>query len=133
VGGASATPREVIVRVSYDGPDLALVASLSGLPAEDVIRLHAAGVYVVRMVGFLPGFAYLGGLEPRLVVARRSVPRPRVDAGSVAIAADYTAVYPFASPGGWNVIGHAQGAEMFRSDTGALLRLGDRVRFERVG
>jgi UPF0271 protein len=85
------------------------------------------------MLGFLPGFAYLNGLDPRLIAPRRRVPRPRVEAGSVAIAARYTAVYPFASPGGWNVIGHAEACELFRSDTGATLRLGDRVRFERVG
>jgi 5-oxoprolinase (ATP-hydrolysing) subunit A len=129
----SGTGRAVVIRARYDGPDLGEVATLSMRTPEEVIAMHATGIYVVRMLGFLPGFAYLGGLDPRLVAPRRRVPRPRVEAGSIAIAARYTAVYPFASPGGWNVIGHAEGCELFRSDTGATLRLGDCVRFERVG
>jgi len=133
VEAAREPARETIIRVVYDGPDLGEVAAAGSHPVEEVIRLHTAGVYVVRMMGFLPGFAYLGGLDPKLVVPRRKAPRPRVDAGSVAVGAEYTAVYPFASPGGWKLLGHAVDAEMFRSDTGATLRLGDRVRFERVG
>jgi UPF0271 protein len=125
-------PRDLVLRVHYDGADLHEVAAQASRSPEEVVRLHLASVYVVRMMGFLPGFAYLGGLEPQLVIPRRAVPRPRVEAGSVAIAAEYTAVYPFASPGGWNVIGHAIDAELFRNDTGARLRLGDRVRFEWV-
>ena len=127
------TPRELVIRTRYDGPDLGEVADLSGRTSEEVVGLHTSSAYFVGMLGFLPGFAYLNGLDPRLIAPRRRVPRPRVEAGSVAIAARYTAVYPFASPGGWNVIGHAEGCELFRSDTGATLRLGDRVRFERVG
>jgi 5-oxoprolinase (ATP-hydrolysing) subunit A len=130
---ASETPRELSIRARYDGPDLDEVAELVGRSREEVVDLHTSGVYFVGMLGFLPGFAYLGGLDPRLIAPRRRAPRPRVEAGSVAIAARYTAVYPFASPGGWNVIGHAEGCELFRSDAGATLRLGDRVRFERVG
>jgi UPF0271 protein len=126
-------PRELVIRTRYDGPDLGEVARLSGRTPEEVIAVHASGAYFVAMLGFLPGFAYLNGLDSRLVAPRRRVPRPRVEAGSVAIAARYTAVYPFASPGGWNVIGHAEGCELFRSDTGSALRLGDRVRFDRVG
>lgn len=127
------TPRELVIPTRYDGPDLGEVADLSGRTPEEVVALHTSGAYLVGMLGFLPGFAYLNGLDPRLVAPRRRVPRPRVEAGSVAIAARYTAVYPFSSPGGWNVIGHAEGCELFRSDTGATLRLGDRVRFEQVG
>jgi 5-oxoprolinase (ATP-hydrolysing) subunit A len=130
---AKGAPREHVIRARYDGVDLGEVAERSGLSTEEVISTHSAGVYVVRMMGFLPGFAYLGGLDERLVAPRRSVPRPRVAAGSVAIASSYTGVYPFDSPGGWNVIARAVDAALFRGDTGALLRLGDRVRFERVG
>jgi UPF0271 protein len=128
-----AEPRELVVRAHYEGPDLADVASRTGLSGDEVARIHAAGSYEVRMLGFVPGFAYLGGLDPRLVVPRRAVPRPRVPAGTIAVAAGYTAVYPFASPGGWNLIGRATGCDLFSADTGARLRLGDRVRFERVG
>jgi UPF0271 protein len=125
--------REIVILASYDGPDLDEVATRSRLSPDEVVRLHASGIYEVRMLGFMPGFAYLGGLHPRLVVPRRAVPRPRVEAGAIAIAAGYTAVYPLASPGGWNLIGRAMGCELFSADTGARLRLGDRVRFERVG
>jgi UPF0271 protein len=127
------SPRDIVLRARYDGPDLDGLTALTGLSREEIIRAHAAGSYVVRVMGFLPGFAYLGGLDSRLVVPRRGVPRPRVEAGSVAIAAEYTGVYPFASPGGWHIVGHAVDAELFRTDAGARLRLGDRVRFERVG
>jgi KipI family sensor histidine kinase inhibitor len=127
------TRRELVVPTRYDGPDLGEIAASSGLSADEVISLHSSAVYIVGMLGFLPGFAYLSGLDPRLVAPRRSVPRARVEAGSVAIAARYTAVYPFASPGGWNVIGRTDGTLLFRGDTGAALRLGDHVRFERVG
>jgi 5-oxoprolinase (ATP-hydrolysing) subunit A len=128
-----AEPRELVVQAHYDGPDLADVASRAGLSGDEVARIHAAGSYEVRMLGFVPGFAYLGGLDPRLVAPRRAVPRPRVPAGAIAVAAGYTAVYPFASPGGWNLIGRATECELFSADTGARLHLGDRVRFERVG
>jgi 5-oxoprolinase (ATP-hydrolysing) subunit A len=130
---SSENPRELVVRVRYDGLDLEEVASQAELSVEEVISRHAGAEYHVRLIGFLPGFAYLGGLDPRLARPRRPVPRSRVAPGSVAIAADYTAVYPFASPGGWHLLGTALDCELFRTETGAALRLGDRVRFERVG
>ncbi|MGH7434976.1 MAG: 5-oxoprolinase subunit B family protein, partial [Polyangiaceae bacterium] len=117
------------VRVVYDGADLDLVASRAGLTVAQVVELHASAVYEVAAVGFLPGFAYLGGLDPRLVGPRRSEPRARVPAGSVAVAGPYTGVYPFASPGGWNVIGRAVGFVPFSTASGAALAVGDRVRF----
>jgi UPF0271 protein len=133
IEGASEAPRDLVVRVRYDGADLTEVATRAGLSEEEVSRLHASSTYVVRMMGFLPGFAYLGGVDPRLALPRRAVPRLRVEPGSVAIAAGYTAIYPFASAGGWSRIGRAIECELFRNDTGARLRLGDRVHFERVG
>jgi KipI family sensor histidine kinase inhibitor len=81
------------------------------------------------MLGFRPGFAYLTGLDPALVVPRRATPRPRVPAGALAIADVYTAVYPSESPGGWHLIGHV--AEPMFTAAGARLSLGDRVRFVR--
>lgn len=123
-------PRVVELGAIYDGPDLDDVAHAIGGTSDDVTRLHAEATYVVELVGFAPGFAYLGGLDVRLArIARRATPRPRVPAGSLALAGGYTAVYPFASPGGWNLIGRVD-ARMFTAE-GALLRLGDHVRFVR--
>jgi KipI family sensor histidine kinase inhibitor len=115
------------LRAVYDGEDLATVANVVGLTVEEVVRRHLAATYTVETMGFAPGFAYLTGLDPALVLPRRSTPRTRVPAGSIAIAGAHTAVYPFDSPGGWHLIGHVVGARMF--DSGALLQLGDRVRF----
>jgi len=115
----------------YDGPDLDEVAQLTELAPDGVAELHASRVYVVELVGFLPGFAYLGTLDPRLVVPRRASPRPRVVAGSLGIAGPYTGVYPLASPGGWRLIGRVVDSELFdpSRDRPALLEPGDRVRF----
>jgi len=125
--------RTVTVRARYDGADLDLVARRTALSVDDVIRLHAAREYVVVTVGFLPGFAYLGGLDPRLVLPRLERPRARVEAGAIGIAASYTGVYPFASPGGWNLIATAVDFCPFSPKRGARLALGDRVRFEPEG
>jgi UPF0271 protein len=124
--------KEHRVAVVYDGPDVAEVAARAGLQASDVAALHAAGSYEVSAVGFLPGFAYLRGLDARLVGPRRTSPRPRVPAGAVAIAGPYSGVYPFASPGGWQLIGTAVGFVPFTESAGATLALGDRVRFVEV-
>ncbi|HEY2515861.1 MAG TPA: carboxyltransferase domain-containing protein [Polyangiaceae bacterium] len=124
--------REHLVRARYDGPDLDEVAARTGLSRAEVVRAHAGAEYVVRVVGFLPGFAYLGPLPPALDLPRRATPRPRVEPGSVAIAAAYTGVYPFASPGGWHLIGTALDFTPFEGEHGARFALGDRVRFEEV-
>lgn len=121
--------REIQIRVRYDGPDLDEVARWLGISRDEVVALHAGASYTVESIGFAPGFAYLTGLDPRLHVPRRETPRPRVPAGSLAIAAGYTTVYPFDSPGGWNLIGSlADDVPMFDRH-GARLQLGDRVRF----
>ena len=122
-------PRLWTVRVRYDGPDLEDVARACGLAADEVVRRHTARVYDVAMVGFLPGFAYLASIDPVLVVPRRATPRARVDAFAVGVAAGYTGIYPCASAGGWNLLGHAVDFAPFGPD-GARLALGDRVRFE---
>ncbi|PYQ54121.1 MAG: hypothetical protein DMF78_07300, partial [Acidobacteria bacterium] len=116
------------------GPDLAEVARRCGLSEDDVIARHTAGEYTAFFVGFLPGFAYLGELDAALDTPRRATPRPRVRAGSVAIAGRQTGVYPFASPGGWNLIGRT-GEVLFEatSERPALIEPGDRVRFARTG
>jgi KipI family sensor histidine kinase inhibitor len=123
-------PRAVQIPVSYDGPDLAEVASLAGLTEEDVAARHRDTTYIVGFIGFAPGFAYLTGRDPALHVPRRATPRTRVPAGSVAVAGPYTAVYPAQSPGGWRIVGHTVLAlwDLDR-DPPSLLRPGDRVRF----
>lgn len=118
-----------VVRVRYDGADLDEVAGASGLSRGTVIRLHTAPEYRVELVGFLPGFAYLGPLDPALRLPRRPTPRPRVPALSVAIAMHRTGIYPFASPGGWHLLGTAIGFAPFDPTTGSALKPGDRVRF----
>ena len=118
------------VPVRYDGEDLEWVAASCGLTRAQVVELHAAGEYRVQAVGFVPGFAYLGELDERLRLPRRDAPRPRVPAGAVAIAGAQTAVYPFATPGGWHLIGRTE-LTLFdpRRDPAALLAVGARVRF----
>ncbi len=121
-----------IIRVRYDGADLQEVADACGLTPDGLASLHAKGDYQARFIGFLPGFAYLGDLDERLVLPRRAAPRPRVPKGAVAIAERYTAVYPLMSPGGWHLLGTAVDFTAFHPTEGAALGPGDRVRFERV-
>jgi KipI family sensor histidine kinase inhibitor len=120
--------RDVTLRAIYNGPDLAYVAEATGHHPDEVCALHAAATYTVDTMGFSPGFAYLSGLPPALELPRRTTPRTRVPAGTIAIAGRQTAVYPFDSPGGWHLIGSVVGVRMFGPD-GSLLQLGDRVRF----
>jgi UPF0271 protein len=128
----TAPPREHTIRARYDGPDLAELAARAGVPPREIAALHAGGTYVVAAIGFLPGFAYLRGLDPRLVAPRRPSPRARVPAHSIGVAGPYTGVYPFASAGGWNLVGTALDFVPFDARAGASLGLGDRVRFEAV-
>lgn len=115
------------------GPDLAEVAERAGLSADEVIRLHSETEYLVYMVGFSPGFPYMGDVPPPLALPRRTDPRVRVPGGSIAIAAGMTSVYPVESPGGWHLIG-ATPARLFDLswDQPALLKAGDSVRFESI-
>ena len=118
------------IPVTYDGPDLEDAAAALGMPPSELIRRHTAPTYRVFMIGFVPGWAYLGPLPPELVLPRRQVPRTRVPAGSVAIAGAQTGVYPLPTPGGWHLIGSTR-LPMFLpdSDPPLLLQAGDRVRF----
>jgi KipI family sensor histidine kinase inhibitor len=123
-------PRVVEIPVCYDGPDLNDVATLHGITPERVVELHSSATYVVYFVGFVPGFAYLGGLPPELTTPRLQTPRKRVPKGSVAIGGTHTGVYPFETPGGWRLIGKTP-VEIFDPDRAELSRLliGDVVRF----
>lgn len=130
---------EVVIAVSYDGPDLAEVASLTGLTEEEVVTAHTGTAWMVGFCGFAPGFAYLTGEDSRphaggvasLRVPRRNTPRPEVPAGSVGLAGDFSGIYPRSSPGGWQLIGHTD-IDLFDVDRDppALLQPGMRVRFE---
>jgi KipI family sensor histidine kinase inhibitor len=121
------------VPVYYDGPDLVEVAERTGLSVEEVIRRHSDRSYRAYATGFQPGFAYLGELDPALVLPRRAEPRLRVRAGSVAIAGLQTAVYPLETPGGWHLIGETP-LRMFDAERTppSLIRAGDIVRFVRA-
>lgn len=126
-------PRTIEIPVAYggdDGPDLDPLAARHAMSSAEVVALHCAPTYTVHMIGFVPGFPYLGGLDPRLATPRRPTPRTLVPAGSVGIGGDQTGVYPVASPGGWHLIGRTPLAlfDAARAEP-ALLRVGDRVRF----
>ena len=106
--GREARTGPIRVPVCYGGqfgPDLADVAAFGGVTESEAAHLHASAVYRVFMIGFLPGFAYMGTVDPRIAAPRRSNPRTRVPAGSVAVAGQQTGIYPSESPGGWQVIG----------------------------
>lgn len=125
--------RQIEIPVVYGGelgPDLLLVAEHCGLTPQQVVELHSSQDYVVWFLGFQPGFAYLGGLSPKLAMPRRAEPRVQVPAGSVGIGGQHTGIYPLATPGGWQLIGHTSQA-MFdsRLQEPVLLRPGDTVRF----
>ncbi|MEU0920582.1 allophanate hydrolase subunit 1 [Streptomyces cyaneofuscatus] len=123
----------VEIPVVYDGPDLAEVAALWGVGADEVPALHSRTAFRVAFCGFAPGFGYLTGLPERLHVPRRTTPRTRVPAGALALAGPYTGVYPRPSPGGWQLIGRMVDPAAALWDPGrepaALLGPGTRVRF----
>ena len=130
----SASQKIVEIPVCYGGeygPDLAFVAEHNGLSPEEVIAIHSGGTYLVYMLGFLPGFAYMGGMDERIATPRLTSPRARIPAGSVGIAGGQTGIYPLASPGGWQLIGRTP-VKMFamEGETGRFaLSAGDRVKF----
>jgi KipI family sensor histidine kinase inhibitor len=122
-----------LIGVSYggvDGPDLPEVAMRTGLSEAEVVRRHAGVEYRVLVLGFVPGFPYLGEVPEALDLPRRATPRVRVPAGSVAIAGRQTGIYPLATPGGWHLLGRTD-APLWdpRRDPPTLLAPGDRVRF----
>ncbi|MFE6979149.1 allophanate hydrolase subunit 1 [Streptomyces sp. NPDC057682] len=132
---SSGSGAAVELPVVYDGPDLAEVAEVWGVAAEDVARIHAETEFRVAFCGFAPGFGYLTGLPGSLHVPRRATPRTRVPAGAVALAGPYTGVYPRPSPGGWQLIGQLPDpGPLWDPDRepAALLTPGTRVRFVEV-
>ncbi|MBM4000084.1 MAG: 5-oxoprolinase subunit PxpB [Planctomycetes bacterium] len=129
-------PREVRIPVCYEDPfaiDLAFVAQYHGRTRDDVVARHHRAEYFVHMIGFVPGFPYLGGLDTALATPRHASPRLRVPIGSVGIADHQTGIYPIDIPGGWRIIGRTP-LRLFRPEERepALLRPGDVVRFEPI-
>lgn len=125
--------RVVEIPVCYGGkfgPDIDTVGEHAGLSQQEVIRIHSAPEYLIYMVGFTPGFAFLGGLDDRLITPRLKTPRTRVPRGSVGIANNQTGMYPIASPGGWQIIGRTP-LNLFAPDkkNPFLYRAGDKIRF----
>ncbi|HJA37292.1 MAG TPA: 5-oxoprolinase subunit PxpB [Firmicutes bacterium] len=132
-GGAGPFGAPVEIPVLYGGPwgpDLEEVAAHCGMTPEQVIAAHSAPCYRIYMLGFTPGFPYLGGMDPRLATPRRKEPRIRIPAGSVGIAGSQTGVYPIESPGGWQLIGRTP-LRLFDlgSDPPILLQAGRSIRF----
>ena len=115
------------------GPDLEFVAKHNSLSPEEVVRIHTGTVYQIYMLGFIPGFAYLGGMSPRIATPRLETPRSRIPAGSVGIAGSQTGIYPAESPGGWRLIGRTP-IELFHphKEPPALLQAGNHVIFVRI-
>jgi len=127
-------PRTVEIPVRYDGDDLEAVAQRAGLSVEEVIDAHSSATHSVDFFGFSPGLAYISGTPQAIRVPRRDNPRTRVPVGAVAIANEYTVIYPAATPGGWNLIGTLGGPPMWDTDADPPTRvgLGDRIVFRRV-
>lgn len=118
------------VPVRYDGPDLPAVAEARGLTEAEVVRLHTARDYSVYLLGFAPGFAYLGPLDAALKMPRRELPRRSIKPGTVAIAGEQTAIYPLATPGGWHLLGHTDLRPFdAQREPAILFSPGDTVRF----
>lgn len=135
---AAAPPRVVRIPVRYGGafgPDLDEAARLCGLSPEELVARHTAPLYRVHLLGFTPGFPYLGGLDPRIAVPRLAEPRTRIPPGSVAIGGGQTGIYPVESPGGWRILGRTP-LRLFDPAPGAarpfLLAAGDGLRFQAV-
>ncbi|WP_033543178.1 5-oxoprolinase subunit PxpB [Planococcus sp. CAU13] len=129
-------PRTVEIPVCYGGefgPDLEFVAQHNGLSAEEVIRIHIEGTYTVHMIGFAPGFPYLGGMSDKIAAPRRESPRVRIPERSVGIAGGQTGIYPISTPGGWQLIGRTP-LRLFlpEEEVPSLLRAGDAIRFHQI-
>jgi inhibitor of KinA len=126
-------PRRIDVPVKYggqSGPDLQSVAQYHHLQIEDIIRLHSQRTYIIYMMGFTPGFPYMGKLDDAIITPRLEVPRTIVPQGTVAIAGSQTGIYPVASPGGWRLIGHTS-LQLFdpQAESPFLFSPGDEVKF----
>ncbi|MBT2581518.1 5-oxoprolinase subunit PxpB [Planococcus sp. ISL-109] len=129
-------PRHIEIPVCYGGtfgPDLGFVAEHNGLTEEEVIEIHTSGTYSVHMIGFAPGFPFIGGMSEKIAAPRRKSPRLRIPERTVGIAGMQTGVYPIETPGGWQLIGRTP-LRLFLPDQDipSLLRAGDEIRFTQI-
>lgn len=129
-------PRHIEIPVCYGGtfgPDLSFVAEHNGLTQDEVIEIHTSGIYSVHMIGFAPGFPFIGGMSEKIAAPRRKSPRLRIPERSVGIAGMQTGVYPIETPGGWQLIGRTP-LRLFLPDEDipSLLRAGDEIRFTQI-
>ena len=125
---------EIPVLYGYDyGKDIQRVEQFSGLNEKEIIQKHQSGNYLVYFLGFSPGFPYMGGMDQILTTPRLQTPRKCVPQGSVAIAGQQTGIYPFSSPGGWNLIGRTP-LEIFNlsNPQNSLIQMGDKVQFKSI-
>lgn len=130
------TNRIVEIPVCYDndmGTDISEVSRHTGLSTDEIVKLHTANVYVVHMIGFIPGFAYLGGMDKQLAIPRKANVNAAVPAGAVGIAGEQTGIYPLKTPGGWQIIGRTP-VSMFNinDQQPSLLKAGDMVKFKSI-
>lgn len=133
---AASEARTVEIPVCYGGefgPDLAFVAEHNGLAPEEVIRIHTSGTYSVHMIGFAPGFPFIGGMSEKIAAPRRDSPRLRIPERTVGIAGKQTGIYPIETPGGWQLIGRTP-MRLFRPENTvpSLLRAGDKIVFKKI-
>lgn len=124
-------PMSKQIPIKYDGIDMAFVANYCKLSVKEVISIHSKALYTVAMIGFLPGFPYLLGMDERLFVPRKSTPRLKVDKGSLGIGGFQTGIYPSESPGGWQIIG-TTALELFDLVKLSYLSIGDKVKFNPI-
>jgi inhibitor of KinA len=135
-GAKTVEERSIVIPVCYGGefgPDLNSISSHKNIAPDEVVAVHTEPEYLVYMIGFAPGFPYMGGLSERIAIGRRDSPRERIPAGSVGIAGRQTGIYSIESPGGWQLIGRTP-LRLFRpeDEEPSLLRAGDRVRFRSI-
>ncbi|WP_339229779.1 5-oxoprolinase subunit PxpB [Aeribacillus sp. FSL K6-2833] len=112
------------------GPDIQFVAETNGLSEEEVVKIHSSSDYLIYMIGFVPGFPYLGGMDKRIAAPRKKTPRSRIPAGSIGIAGEQTGIYPLETPGGWQIIGRTP-VKLYdpQKQDPTLLKAGDYIRF----
>lgn len=130
---ANPAPRVWDVPVVYDGADLLAVAEHTTLSPDEVVQAHTSPVYTVMMIGFMPGFSYLGGLDPRLQMPRRDTPRKRIPGSSISIGGAQTAIGTVPGPSGWHLLGHTP-VLPFKPDRMPvfLFEAGDRIHFRPI-